>query len=311
MLGSYGIGKSYIAEVLAEELYDDKDSITVFDMSEFMEKHTVSRFIGAPPGYAGYGEGGALVNAVRRKPYQVILLDEVEKAHPDVFKVLLQVLDKGRLSDELGTGDFRNVVFIMTTNLGQHMSFDAHRTSANSEADIKVELRKIFPQELINRIDSQLLLKAHTPENIERIITRDLSSLNKRLAEKSIAVDLSKDDIKALVADRYKPEEGARQVQKFFTRELTGGVADIVLNNSSAAGGTITAKYDADGEKFTMDFVPKGTENPITPSPAIEETPLPEPARIAPVGGGAAFGAAASVAWQRAAFIPQFTPMMA
>jgi ATP-dependent Clp protease ATP-binding subunit ClpB len=307
MLGSSGIGKSYMAEVLAEELYDDKDSITVFDMSEFMEKHTVSRFIGAPPGYAGYGEGGALVNAVRRKPYQVILLDEVEKAHPDVFKVLLQVLDKGRLSDELGTGDFRNVVFIMTTNLGQNMSYDANRTSANSEADIKDELRKIFPQELINRIDSPLLLKAHKPENIERIVGRDLSTLNKRLKERDIEVSLSKEDISKLVEDRYKPEEGARQVQKFVTAKLTGKVADIVLAHSNEAG-VIVATYDPDGEDFALDFKPKVVEmSPVQEVAANVSTPAPVQS-----GGGAGFGTAASAAWQKVVHAaPVYAPMMA
>ncbi len=283
LVGSSGIGKSYVAECLAEDLYDDKDSLTVFDMSEYMEKHTVSRLIGAPPGYAGYGEGGALTNAVRRKPYQVILLDEVEKAHPDVFKILLQVLDKGRLSDELGTVDFRNTVIIMTTNLGQKMSFDAYRTSANSEADIKSESRAIFPQELINRIDKFLLLKAHSNENIERIVKRDLDGLNKRMGEKKITVALSVDDIRALVEDKYKVEEGARQVQKFVTNNLTDKIADIVLENSdNKAGGVITATYKTTGkpeDSFTLGYAANINE-PIPEAPSAEVVPLKV------VGGG-------------------------
>ncbi len=306
LLGSSGLGKSYIGECLAEDLYDDKDSLTVFDMSEFMEKHTVSRLIGAPPGYAGYGEGGALTNAVRRRPYQVVMLDEIEKAHPDVFKILLQVLDKGRLSDELGTVDFRNTVFIMTTNLGQHMSFDAHRNSANSESEIKGEARKIFPQELINRVDSFLLLKAHTPDNIARILRRDLSALNKMMAGKGIDVSLSDADITSLVDDKYKVEEGARQIQKFVAGKMTNKIADVVLENSSNKdGGTITAHYHADKDDFTLDFKPK-EKAPETPVADIEKT--------AAVPGGAPGAAAMAgiphITWQRPALSAVFAPVM-
>lgn len=263
LLGSSGLGKSYIGECLAEDLYEDKNALTVFDMSEFMEKHTVSRLIGAPPGYAGYGEGGKLTNAVRERPYQVILLDEVEKAHPDVFKILLQVLDKGRLSDELGTVDFRNTVIIMTTNLGQHMSFDPERNSSNSEEEIKGEARKLFPQELVNRVDSFLLLKAHTPENIERILQRDLKSLNKKLSGKSMEVELPEADMKALVADKYKVEEGARQIQKFVKTNMTNKIADIVLSHSEdRQGGKITASYSPENDAFTLDYRPSGAAEP-------------------------------------------------
>lgn len=308
MLGSSGIGKSFTAEMLAEELYGDKGALTVFDMSEFSDKHTVSRLKGTTAGYVGYGNGGELTNAVRAKPYQVILLDEVEKADPEIFKILLQVLDKGRLSDELGTVDFRNTVIIMTTNLGQHMSFEADRTSANSEEDIKEAEKKIFPVELINRIDGHLLLKAHTPENIERIVDRDMKTLNKRLAEKNIEVVLSKEDIKALVEDRYKPVEGSRQVQKFVTAKLTGQVADIVLSHAHDGGGVIKAAYDPENENFTLDYQRKVIDlKPETPAPEVAA------AVTTPVAGGApgGFGAAASMAWQRAAFAPVYAPMMA
>lgn len=255
LLGSSGLGKSYLGECLAEDLYEDKESLTVIDMSEYMEKHTVSRLIGAPPGYAGYGEGGKLTNAVRARPYQVIMLDEIEKAHPDVFKILLQVLDKGRLSDELGTVDFRNTVIIMTTNLGQQMSFDPNRNSSNSEDEIKNEARKLFPQELVNRVDSFLLLKAHSPANIEKIIKRDIGSLNKLLSGKHIDLTLPQDDLKVLIADKYKVEEGARQIQKFVKTNMTNKIADIVLEHSeSKEGGSIIAKYDPEEDLFTLDF---------------------------------------------------------
>ena len=258
-VGSSGVGKTYSAECLAEDLFDDADALTVFDMSEFMEKHTVARLIGAPPGYVGYGEGGMLTNAVRRRPYQVILLDEVEKAHPDVFKILLQLLDKGRLSDELGTVDFKNTLFILTTNLAQHLSFDAARTSENSAEDIKTELRKIFPQELINRVDAFLLFKALSPEDIVRIVKRMIAKKNANLKrqKKAIEINLPDADIAALVARKYLQEEGARQVQKFVQNNLINEAAKIVLTHSGeAAGGVINAAFNAADDSFSWDFTP-------------------------------------------------------
>lgn len=299
IFGSSGLGKSYVGECLAEEEYDDKAALTVFDMSEFMEKHTVSRLIGAPPGYAGYGEGGALTNAVRARPYQVILLDEVEKAHPDVFKILLQVLDKGRLSDELGTVDFRNTMILMTTNLGQHMSFDAHRTSENSEADIKSEARKIFPQELINRVDGFILMKAHTPENIQRIVTREIATLNKRMAARDITVELPKEDVVALVGDKYKPEEGARQVVKFLGSKLGNQIADIVLENSQGgSGGAIAARYDSDNDKFSLSYTKRDSGLIVAEAPALASIPANDRA------AGSAPGAAMLAAGSPGAFRP-------
>ncbi len=258
-VGSSGTGKTFSAECLAEDLFDDPDALTVFDMSEFMEKHTVARLIGAPPGYAGYGEGGMLTNAVRRRPYQVILLDEIEKAHPDVFKILLQLLDKGRLSDELGTVDFKNTLFIMTTNLGQYLSFDAERNSENSSEDIKNEVRKIFPQELINRVDAFLLFKALAPSDIERIVKRLIGKKNENLKrqKKAISIELPDEDITEIVARKYLLEEGARQVQKFVQNNLINQAAKIVLTHSgAAAGGVIKATFNPKDDSFSWDFVP-------------------------------------------------------
>jgi len=258
-VGSSGTGKTYSAECLAEELFDDPDALTVFDMSEFMEKHTVARLIGAPPGYAGYGEGGMLTNTVRRRPYQVILLDEIEKAHPDVFKILLQVLDKGRLSDELGTVDFKNTLLIMTTNLAQHFSFDESLTSENSSDDIKKEVRKIFPQELINRVDAFLLYKALSPANIAQILKRLIVGKNKNLKEqkRNIVISLSDEDIDEIVERKYLPEEGARQVQKFVQNNLINEAAKIVLAHSgTSGGGEIHATFDPERDCFEWDFTP-------------------------------------------------------
>ncbi len=261
-VGSSGVGKTYSAECLAEDLFDDADALTVFDMSEFMEKHTVARLIGAPPGYAGYGEGGMLTNAVRRRPYQVILLDEVEKAHPDVFKILLQLLDKGRLSDELGTVDFKNTLFIMTTNLGQQLSFDETRTSENSGEDIKAEIRKIFPQELINRVDAFLLFKALKSSDIERILKRLVAKKNDNLErqKKAIRIELPDADIAEIVARKYRQEEGARQVQKFVQNNLINQAAKIVLSHSGdvnkGEGGVIKAAFDPEKDSFEWRFEP-------------------------------------------------------
>jgi len=248
LLGSSGVGKSYLGEVLAQVLFNDSDNMTSFDMSEFMEKHTVSKLIGAPPGYAGYGSGGALTNSVRHRPHQVILLDEIEKAHPDVFKILLQVLDKGRLSDELGTVDFSNVILLLTTNLAQHLSLDDNLDvgSPDVREDVIEELRKIFPQELINRVDDFLLFKALLNEHIEKIIHREIKKINKNLAKRTlINVNISDDDIRKIVIEKYKREEGSRQVLKFIGNQLERKVADVVLSHPE--GGTINATYNGSG----------------------------------------------------------------
>jgi ATP-dependent Clp protease ATP-binding subunit ClpB len=262
-VGSSGVGKTYSAECLAEDLFDDADALTVFDMSEFMEKHTVARLIGAPPGYVGYGEGGMLTNAVRRRPYQVILLDEVEKAHPDVFKILLQLLDKGRLSDELGTVDFKNTLFIMTTNLAQKLSFDEARTSENSSEDIKTEIRKIFPQELINRVDAFLLFKALKTSDIERIVKRLIGKKNDNLMKqkKAIQIELPDRDIAEIVARKYLQEEGARQVQKFVQNNLINQAAKIVLAHSGeTGGGVIKAAFNPENDSFSWDYEPSAPQ---------------------------------------------------
>lgn len=252
LLGSSGVGKTFLGEVLAEILFGDKDNMTSFDMSEFMEKHTVSKLIGAPPGYAGYGNGGALTNAVRDKPYQVILLDEVEKANPEIFKILLQVLDKGRLSDENGTVDFSNTIILMTTNIAQHLSLEGIDPSLESTREMVIEeLRAIFPQELINRVDDFLLFNALLSEHIEKIVVREIKKINKNLAKRTkVTVELDEDNIARLVEDRYKLEEGSRQVLKFIGNNLERKIADIVLSHPE--GGNIVAAYD--GTTFNLNF---------------------------------------------------------
>jgi len=252
LLGSSGVGKTYLGEILAETLFGDRENFTTFDMSEFMEEHTISKLIGAPPGYAGYGAGGALTNAVRRKPYQVILLDEVEKANPKIFKILLQVLDKGRLSDELGTVDFSNTIVLLTTNIAQHLSLEGVDPKLESTRETVIEeLREIFPQELINRVDDFLLFNALLAEHIEAIVRREIVKMNKLLAKRTkITVVLDEESIKTLVEDKYKIEEGSRQVLKYIGNHLERKVAKIVLNHPE--GGNIVASYD--GKSFDLTF---------------------------------------------------------
>jgi len=252
LLGSSGVGKTYLGEILAETLFGDRDNFTSFDMSEFMEKHTVSKLIGAPPGYAGYGNGGALTNAVREKPYQVILLDEIEKANKEIFKIMLQVLDKGRLSDELGTADFSNTIILMTTNIAQHLSLEGVDPKLESTRETVIdELRAIFPQELINRVDDFLLFNALLAEHIEAIVRREINKINKQLSKKTkISVVLDEGSIARLVDARYKKEEGSRQVLKYIGNNLERKIADIVLSHPE--GGEIVATYD--GKSFELNF---------------------------------------------------------
>ncbi|ETX07063.1 MAG: hypothetical protein ETSY2_13360 [Candidatus Entotheonella gemina] len=259
-LGSSGVGKSYMAEVVAEALFGAKDAMTPFDMSEYMEKHTVSQLKGAPPGYAGYGEGGRLTNAVREKPYQAVLLDEVEKAHPDVFKILLQVFNDGRLSDELGTVRFNKTVFFLTTNIGQELALSGKidpATAAGRQAIIQ-ELKVFFPQEFLNRVDEFLLFNPLGPAHVCQIVRRDLKELNRNegLLQKAMTVHLPDDDIQRLVDDKYRVEEGARQVQKFIENRMNPHLVPILLKHEGQKGGVIQARYSPDINGFTVDFSP-------------------------------------------------------
>lgn len=278
-LGSSGVGKSYLAEIVASKLYGDKQSMTTFDMSEFMEKHTVSQLKGAPPGYAGYGEGGRLTNAVRSKPYQAILLDEVEKAHKDVFKILLQVFNDGRLSDELGTAKFNNTVFFLTTNLGQHLALEGEIDPASPEGREAVihELRAHFPQELLNRVDEFLLFNTLEPEHIAQVIHRDIRELNKTeaLEDKNIQVNLPEEDIHAIIEDKYRREEGARQVQKFIENRMSAGLVPILLKQPKGSqGGTIEVRYNRKKNGFDYEFVAEDGQKPQAGANNNEQQPL-------------------------------------
>ena len=252
-LGPTGVGKTELAKALAEALFDDEGNIVRIDMSEYMEKHSVSRLIGAPPGYVGYDEGGQLTEAVRRKPYSVVLFDEVEKAHPDVFNVLLQVLDDGRITDSQGrTVDFKNTIIILTSNLGSQFLLDGIDENGNisvvAEEMVMNQLRSSFRPEFLNRLDEIILFKPLTKDNIASIIDLQMKAINKLVAEKELSIELT-DEAKELVADRsYDPAYGARPLKRFLQKNVTTLAARLILEGNLKPDDVILIDVGADGE---------------------------------------------------------------
>ena len=251
-LGPTGVGKTQLAKVLAQYMFDSPDSIIRIDMSEYMEKHAVSRLIGAPPGYVGYNEGGQLSERVRRKPYSVVLLDEIEKAHPDIFNLLLQVLDEGRLTDSNGRHiDFRNTVLILTSNIGtkelkefgKGLGFSnatKRDTAANSRAIIEKALKKAFTPEFLNRLDEQILFNSLTKEDIEKIIEIELKELYNRVAQAGYKLKLSK-KIKKFVADAgFDPQYGARPLKRAIQRYIEDPLAEKIISGEVKPGGIVS-----------------------------------------------------------------------
>ena len=244
-LGPTGVGKTELAKALAECLFDDEHNIVRIDMTEYMEKFSVSRLIGAPPGYVGYDEGGQLTEAVRRKPYSVVLFDEIEKAHPDVFNILLQILDDGRITDSQGrTVDFKNTIIILTSNLGspyllEGIGPDGTITPQAQEA-VMAELRRAFRPEFLNRLDETILFRPLTKENLTGIIDLLVESLRKRLAEQNLKLELT-DAAKSLIIQRgYDPLYGARPLRRVLQSSVETLIARTILRGDLAAGSTIT-----------------------------------------------------------------------
>ncbi len=243
-LGPTGVGKTELAKTLALALFDDENNMVRIDMSEYMEKYSVSRLIGAPPGYVGYDEGGQLTEAVRRKPYSVVLFDEVEKAHPDVFNVMLQVLDDGRITDSQGrTVDFKNTIIIMTSNLGASDLLEGIDENGNISSDaedmVMAQLRGAFRPEFLNRLDEIILFKPLTKENIGNIVTLLLEELNERLLDKDIKVELS-DEAKTFVIDNgYDPNYGARPLKRYLQKYVETIAAKVILSGEVGMGDTI------------------------------------------------------------------------
>ncbi len=250
-LGPTGVGKTELAKTLAQALFDDESNMVRIDMSEYMEKYSVSRLIGAPPGYVGYEEGGQLTEAVRRKPYSVVLFDEVEKAHPDVFNVLLQVLDDGRITDSLGrTVDFKNTILIMTSNIGAHYlleGIDENGDISNgAEEAVMNELRAHFRPEFLNRLDETILFKPLTKDNIGGIIDLILEDLNKRLSEKELQLKCTEAAKTYIVENGYDPVYGARPLKRYIQKYVETAVAKLILSDQVAIGDAILIDVEND-----------------------------------------------------------------
>jgi ATP-dependent Clp protease ATP-binding subunit ClpB len=255
-LGPTGVGKTELCKALAEFLFDSTDAMVRIDMSEFMEKHAVSRLVGAPPGYVGYEEGGYLTEAVRRRPYSVILLDEVEKAHPDVFNILLQVLDDGRLTDGQGrTVDFRNTVIVMTSNLGSQMIQDmASDDSAEAYTQMKAAVMGVvqahFRPEFINRLDDIVVFHPLDKPQIKAIARIQLRGLEKRLGERGIRIELSDAALEQLANAGFDPVYGARPLKRAIQQQLENPLAQAILSGRFASGDTV--QVDAEGGKLAF-----------------------------------------------------------
>ena len=243
-LGPTGVGKTELAKALAENLFDDENNMVRIDMSEYMEKYSVSRLIGAPPGYVGYDEGGQLTEAVRRRPYSVVLFDEVEKAHPDVFNILLQVLDDGRITDSQGrTVDFKNTILIMTSNIGSQYLLDGMDENGNisqeSQTMVMNDLRAHFRPEFLNRLDETIMFKPLTKDNIYDIIDLLVADVNKRLADREISIFLTEDAKKYVVDGGYDPNYGARPLKRFLQKHVDTLAAKLMLQGDVGAQDTI------------------------------------------------------------------------
>ncbi|MFM8177827.1 MAG: AAA family ATPase, partial [Candidatus Kapaibacterium sp.] len=257
-----GVGKTEVAKALAQFLFDDESAIVRLDMTEYMEKHSVSRLIGAPPGYVGYEEGGQLTEAVRQRPYSVVLFDEIEKAHADVFNILLQVLDDGRLTDSKGrTVNFTNTIVIMTSNLGTeflqeklHDVTEENRDELVNGARLHILelLRQRMRPEFLNRIDEIILFKPLTPGEIRRIVSLHLRSLTAKLSGEGIGLEVSDDVLDWIAQIGYDPQYGARPLKRALQRYLTDVLAMKILSGDFASGDTVTVSVrDTGGLEFS------------------------------------------------------------
>ena len=257
-LGPTGVGKTELAKALAEVLFDDENNIVRIDMSEYMEKFSVSRLIGAPPGYVGYEEGGQLTEAVRRKPYSVVLLDEVEKAHPDVFNILLQVLDDGRITDSQGrTVDFKNTIIILTSNLGSPYileGIDEKTGAISSDARAKVDalLKQSFRPEFLNRLDEIVFYKPLTKTEVGKIVDLMLQDLERRLDQKQLHLTVSDAAKDAVVAQGYDVNYGARPLKRFIQQKIETLIAKLLIAQDPLPDSTIVIDYT--GTQFTANL---------------------------------------------------------
>jgi ATP-dependent Clp protease ATP-binding subunit ClpC len=266
-LGPTGVGKTQLAKVISKNLFDSEDALIRIDMSEYMEKFAISRLIGAPPGYVGYEEGGQLTERVRRKPYSVVLLDEIEKAHPDVFNLLLQVLDDGYITDSLGRKiDFRNTIIMMTSNIGsrqlkefgQGVGFNTSARSASVEANAKsvIEnaLRKAFAPEFLNRIDDVIMFNSLSKEDIHKIIDIELNHLIKRMEELNYKIKVG-EDAKDFIAEKgYDSNYGARPLKRAIQKYLEDPLAEEIIKSKLSEGDSIEVGFDKEKSEITINI---------------------------------------------------------
>ena len=255
MLGPTGVGKTELSKALAEFLFDDDSAVLRIDMSEYMEKHAVARLIGAPPGYVGYEEGGALTEAVRRRPYQIILFDEIEKAHPDLFNVLLQVLDEGRLTDGKGRHvDFRNTMILLTSNIGADhlLSLDDDAPVEAARDQIMADMNQVFRPEFLNRLDEVLLFRRLSRDDMGAIVTIQIAQLQKRLADRGIKFVLDDAALDWLAGEGYDPQFGARPLQRVIQNKLQNPLAEALLDGKFDEGDEIAVELDKSGDQLSM-----------------------------------------------------------
>jgi len=258
MLGPTGVGKTELAKALAEFLFDDDSAILRIDMSEYMEKHAVARLIGAPPGYVGYEEGGALTEAVRRRPYQIVLFDEIEKAHPDLFNILLQVLDEGRLTDGKGRHvDFRNTMILLTSNIGADhlLALDDDAPAKAARDEIMTEMHQMFRPEFLNRLDEILLFRRLSRNDMGAIVTIQMAQLQSRLAERGISLSLDEAAQNWLAARGYDPQFGARPLQRVIQNKVQNPLAEALLDGGFKDGDVIAVGLDQAADRLTFNAV--------------------------------------------------------
>ena len=275
-LGPTGVGKTELGRALAQFLFDDQAAMVRLDMSEYQERHTVSRLGGAPPGYVGYEEGGQLTEAVRRRPYCVVLLDEMEKAHHDVFNMLLQILDEGRLTDGKGrTVDFKNTIVIMTSNLGSERILEyagAFQGEAYEEmkGTVLEELGQCFRPEFLNRIDETIVFHALCQDHLKQIVNIQLDELRLRLAERKISIELTDEARNFLVRVGYDPKFGARPLKRAIQKELKSPLGRLIIQGQVAEGQAV--RVDFDSSKTELTFQPQETASPEEPPVLVEKT---------------------------------------
>ena len=255
-LGPTGVGKTELAKALAEFLFDDETNIVRIDMSEYMEKHSVARLIGAPPGYVGYDEGGQLTEAIRRRPYSVVLLDEIEKAHPDVFNILLQVLDDGRLTDSKGrTVDFKNTVLIMTSNVGSHLIMQLKDEREKMEREVMAELRRQFKPEFLNRIDDIMIFESLRREDMDSILSVQLKRVRKLLADRDLSLEITPEAMSAVAEAGFDPQFGARPLKRAIQQYLLNPMSKTIVSGGFMAGDTV--RVTLVGDQIGFERVPR------------------------------------------------------